>query len=71
MVNGYDARTDRMVGHDFPGVRSAGFVQYEQDELELGARAALQLDDPDQAWWVLIGAQHGDQESQDDDGDEL
>lgn len=46
---------DRLVGHDYPGVRGSGFVQYELDELEVGARAATQLDDPEQAWWETIG----------------
>lgn len=50
-----DPRTDRMLGHDYPGVRGPGFVQWEIDELELGARVALMLDDPEQAWWETIG----------------
>jgi hypothetical protein len=48
---------DRLIGHDYPGVRSSGFVQYELDELELGARVAMAIDDPEQAWWEIIGRQ--------------
>lgn len=51
----YDHRSDRMVGHDYPGVHGGGFVQWERDELEVGGRAALALDDPDQAWWETVG----------------
>lgn len=51
----YNRKLDRMVGHDYPGVRSPGFVRWEIDELELGAGAAIALDDPEQAWWELIG----------------
>jgi hypothetical protein len=51
----YDYRNDRMVGHDYPGVHGSGFVQWELDELELGARVAMLLDDPEQAWWETIG----------------
>ena len=46
---------DQLIGHDYPGVLSNGFVQYELDELELGARVAIGLDDPDQWWWELYG----------------
>lgn len=46
---------DRLTGHDYPGVRGAGWVQYELDELELGARVAISIDDPEQAWWETIG----------------
>lgn len=52
---GYKRTLDRMTGHDYPGVHSHGFVQFEQDELELGYRAALFINDPEQAWWELIG----------------
>jgi hypothetical protein len=38
-----------------PGVHGSGFVQWELDELELGARVAMLLDDPEQAWWETIG----------------
>lgn len=52
----YNRTLDRMTGHDYPGVRSHGFVRWEIDELELGARVAIALDDPEQAWWEqLIG----------------
>jgi len=46
---------DRLIGHDYPGVLSNGWLQYELDELELGARAAIGLDDPEQWWWELYG----------------
>lgn len=51
----YNRTLDRVTGHDYPGVRSQGFVRWEIDELELGARVAMALDDPEQAWWELIG----------------
>ena len=53
MHNYYDRKTDRFLGHDYPGVRGAGFVQFEMDELELGARAALAIGDPEQYWWEI------------------
>lgn len=49
----YNPHTDRLTGH-WRGV-STGWLQFELDELELGARAALTLDEEDQAWWLLIG----------------
>jgi hypothetical protein len=48
---------DRLVGHDYPGIRSSGFIQYELDELELGARASMAIDDPEQGWWETVGRQ--------------
>ena len=51
----YNRTLDRLVGHDYPGVYGNGFVQWEQDELELGARAAIMIGDPEQAWWEVIG----------------
>lgn len=51
----YRYKNDRMLGHDYPGVYGHGFPKWELDELELGARAALALDDPEQWWWELIG----------------
>lgn len=51
----YQQRSDRLVGHDYPGVHGPGFVQFELDELELGARAAYGLGDPEQCWWELHG----------------
>ncbi len=50
-------RNDRLVGHDYPGVRGNGFVRWELDELELGARVAMALDDPEQWWWTLNAEQ--------------
>lgn len=54
---GYDHRRDMMTGHDYPGVCGHGMHQYTIDELELGARAAFALDDPQQWWWELISSQ--------------
>jgi hypothetical protein len=54
-VSNYNRRTDRLTGHDYPGVRNAGFIQFEIDELELGARVAFAIDSPEQAWWETIG----------------
>lgn len=51
----YNRTIDRMLGHDYPGVYGNGFVQWELDELELGARVAMAIDDPEQAWWEIIG----------------
>lgn len=51
----YNRTLDRMTGHDYPGVHTHGFVNWEIDEIELGARVAMALDDPEQAWWELIG----------------
>ena len=50
-------RNDRMVGHDFPGVCGNGMHDFTLTEMEVGARAALALGDPKQAWWELIGNQ--------------
>lgn len=49
----YDPRTDQMTGHDWPGVHGNGMHDYVIDEIELGARAALALDDEQQWFWTL------------------
>lgn len=49
----YNRTLDRMTGHDYPGVYSHGFVDWEIDELELGYRVACFINDPEQAWWEL------------------
>lgn len=49
----YDRTTDRTVGHDYPGSHGQGIHQFLLDEMELGARAAMALDDPEQAWWEI------------------
>lgn len=49
----YDRTTDRYVGHG-TGL-GGGWPHFLLDEIELGARAALCLDDPEQWWWELIG----------------
>lgn len=49
----YDRETDRYVGHG-AGL-GWGWPRFALDEIELGARAAIALDDPEQAWWETIG----------------
>lgn len=51
----YDYPTDRYMGHEYPGVCGNGMHGFTMDELELGARVALSLDDPEQTWWELNG----------------
>lgn len=51
----YKRTLDRLTGHDYPGVYSHSFVQWELDELELGCRVACDINDPEQTWWELIG----------------
>lgn len=53
MTSYYRADLDRVVTHDYPGVHGAGMHQFILDEIEVGARAALALGDPEQAWWCL------------------
>jgi len=52
----FNRKTDRMLGHDFPGVCGNGMDDFTRDELELGARVALELASDDQAWDALDGA---------------
>lgn len=49
----YDRKTDRFIGHSHPGSLSRRFVDFEIDEMEVGARAALALGDPEQWWWEI------------------
>lgn len=49
----YDRLLDRMTGHDFPGTCGPGMDCFTRNEVELGARVALELDDDCQAWWIL------------------
>lgn len=51
----YNRKTDRFGGHDYPGAYGNGFPQWEIDEIEMGARVALALDDPEQWWWEVYG----------------
>lgn len=53
----YDRKTDQFRGHDYPGVLGGGpgFIRFELDQIEMGARAALALNDPEQTWWETIG----------------
>jgi hypothetical protein len=51
----FDGRTDRMRGHDFPGVCGHGMHQFMLDEIEFGARVTLAFNDPEQWWWEIIG----------------
>jgi hypothetical protein len=55
-VNRYDARLDRLITHDGAvACRGNGMIGFVLDEMELGARVALALDESDQWWWELIG----------------
>jgi len=49
MRNPYNAKLDRLMYH---GPQSHQFIM---DEVELGARAAMALDEEDQAWWEIVG----------------
>lgn len=51
----YDRAADRLTGHDWPGAVGPQWTVYELDELELGGRVAVALDDPEQWWWLLFG----------------
>lgn len=53
----YNKKLDRSIGHDYPGVCGNGMHNFIMDEIELGARVAILIDDPDgdQWWWELIG----------------
>lgn len=42
-----------MIDHDFPGVRGNGFHDFMMDEIELGARVALAIQDPEQWFWAI------------------
>lgn len=56
-----DTATDRWVGHDYPGVVGSSFGDFVLNELELGGRAAVAVNDPEQAWWELdsLGRREG------------
>lgn len=59
----YDHATDRVRGHSgLSGAHGPQFVQWEMDELELGARVAYALDEPDQWWWELFDSPSCDPE---------
>lgn len=64
---GYDRRLDRMTGHDFPGVVGNGMDDFTRDELELGARAALQLGEgnDEQTYWELVALKCREEPSED------
>ncbi len=49
----YCRRIDRMIGNDYPGVCGNGMHDFMLDEIELGARVALALDEEDQWWWEI------------------
>lgn len=60
---GLDRTRDQWVGHDYPGVVGSGFGDFVLDEVELGARAAISIGDPEQTWWVIYAKQiQADQE---------
>lgn len=54
-MNTYNRRLDRLITHDWPGTHGNHMVNFVMDEIELGARVALAIDDPEQWWWELIG----------------
>lgn len=49
----YSRAFDRFVGNDYPGVCGNGMHNFIIDEIELGARVALALDEEDQWWWEI------------------
>ena len=50
----HDKLHDRMVGHDpLTGDFSSDFHQFVLDEMELGARVAIMINDPEQWWWEI------------------
>lgn len=49
----YDRRLDRLISHDYPGLHGAGMHNFVMDEIELGARVALTIADPEQWWWEI------------------
>lgn len=51
----YNRRRDQLQGHDYPGLHDNGWPTYEHNEMELGARVAMMLDDPEQWFWDLFG----------------
>lgn len=56
MNSKYDAKLDRLITHNgVRGMYGNGFHDFMMDELELGARVAMALQEEDQAWWLLIG----------------
>lgn len=58
MKNSYDVKLDRLITHNSINSNySNGFHDFIMDELELGARVAIALDEEDQAWWNVIGDQ--------------
>ncbi len=48
----YDARLDRMIDLR-QGLASNGMHDAVMDEIELGARVSLAIDDPEQYFWAL------------------
>lgn len=48
----YERSRDAFVG-DGTGL-GRGWVDFERVEMEVGARAAMALDDPEQAWQALV-----------------
>ena len=46
------------------GIAGHGMHDFILDEIELGPRAALAIDDPDQVWWVLWQAENPPREEE-------
>lgn len=50
----YNKQLDMLVGYDaLTGALSHGWVDYQLDEIELGARVALAINDPEQWFWEI------------------
>lgn len=50
----YSKKLDMLVGHDsLTGSLSHGWPDYLLDEIELGARVAIQINDPEQWFWEI------------------
>lgn len=58
MINQYNHKLDRLITHNsVTSNYSNSFHDFIMDELELGARVALAINEPEQAWWEIVGNQ--------------
>lgn len=56
MTSSYNRKLDRLITHNsVTGSYGHGMHDFIIDEIELGARAALTIGDPEQAWWEVVG----------------
>lgn len=56
----YDAQLDRLITHNSVNSNfGRGFHNFIIDEIELGARVAIALDEEDQWFWVLYADEVG------------